>query len=56
VHLSPAYAHLGYAEGAFPVTEAIAREVLSLPIYPGIAEEQLSAVAEAVGDYFADAR
>jgi dTDP-4-amino-4,6-dideoxygalactose transaminase len=55
VHLSPAYAHLGYAEGAFPVTEAIAREVLSLPIYPGITEEQLSAVAEAVGDYFADA-
>jgi dTDP-4-amino-4,6-dideoxygalactose transaminase len=55
VHLSPAYAHLGYAEGAFPVTEAIAREVLSLPIYPGITEEQLSAVVEAVGDYFADA-
>jgi dTDP-3-amino-3,4,6-trideoxy-alpha-D-glucose transaminase len=54
-HLSPAYAHLGHREGSFPVTEALAREVLSLPIYPGITGEQLTAVVEAIGDYFADA-
>jgi dTDP-4-amino-4,6-dideoxygalactose transaminase len=33
-HLQPAYAELGYAPGAFPIAEAIHREVLSLPIGP----------------------
>ena len=54
VHLSPAYAHLGYQAGAFPVAEAIARECLSLPIYPGITEAQVARVADAVAAYFAD--
>jgi dTDP-3-amino-3,4,6-trideoxy-alpha-D-glucose transaminase len=52
LHLSPAYAHLGYRPGAFPVTETLAREVLSLPIFPGISEAQVAAVAAAVEDYF----
>jgi dTDP-4-amino-4,6-dideoxygalactose transaminase len=51
-HLSPAYAHLGYAPGDFPVTERLGDELLSLPIYPGISEELLEAVVEAVGAYF----
>jgi dTDP-4-amino-4,6-dideoxygalactose transaminase len=54
VHLSPAYAHLGHGPGAFPVAEAIARECLSLPIYPGITESQVGRVADAVASYFAD--
>ena len=54
VHLSPAYAHLGYAEGAFPVAEAIARECLSLPIFPGITEAQIATVVDVVRGYFAD--
>jgi len=33
-HLQPAYAELGYALGAFPIAEAIHRQVLSLPIGP----------------------
>ena len=52
-HLSPAYARLGYSEGAFPVAEALSREALSLPIFPGIGEEQLAAVVDAVHDFFA---
>jgi dTDP-4-amino-4,6-dideoxygalactose transaminase len=40
VHLTAAYAGLGYAEGAFPVTERTARELLSLPIFPEITAEQ----------------
>jgi dTDP-4-amino-4,6-dideoxygalactose transaminase len=52
-HLSEAYGHLGYAEGAFPVSEGLARECLSLPIFPGISEEQLEAVVSAVAAYFA---
>jgi dTDP-4-amino-4,6-dideoxygalactose transaminase len=52
LHLAPAYARLGYREGAFPVAEALACECLSLPIFPGIAEAQLEAVCEAVEAYF----
>jgi dTDP-4-amino-4,6-dideoxygalactose transaminase len=51
-HLTAAYAPLGYARGAFPVAEALAREGLSLPIYPGISDEQLEAVVGAVKRYF----
>ena len=40
VHLSSAYAGLGYAEGAFPVAERAAREVLTLPLFPGITPAQ----------------
>jgi dTDP-4-amino-4,6-dideoxygalactose transaminase len=52
-HLSGAFAHLGLPEGSFPVAEAIARETISLPIFPGISEEELTAVAAGVRDFFA---
>lgn len=52
VHLTGAYRHLGYKRGQFPVAEALAREGLSLPIFPGIREEQLAAVADAVRAFF----
>ena len=52
-HLSPAYAHLGYGEGSFPVAEALGREGLSLPIFPGMTERQLDSVADAIAAYFA---
>lgn len=48
VHLSGAFRHLGHGRGAFPVTEALADELLSLPIFPGMGEEQVDAVAAAV--------
>jgi dTDP-4-amino-4,6-dideoxygalactose transaminase len=51
-HLSPAYASLGYRSGSFPVAEALAREVISLPLFPGMTESQLAAVVDAVSDYF----
>ena len=40
-HLSKAYAHLGYRPGSFPVAERIAREALSLPLFPGITASQI---------------
>jgi dTDP-4-amino-4,6-dideoxygalactose transaminase len=51
-HLAPAYRHLGFASGDFPVAEGLSREGLSLPIYPGIHESQLEAVSRAIHDYF----
>jgi dTDP-4-amino-4,6-dideoxygalactose transaminase len=51
-HLSAAYAGLGFGRGSFPVTERLAGEVLSLPIFPGITEEQLADVAGEVRSFF----
>jgi dTDP-4-amino-4,6-dideoxygalactose transaminase len=51
-HVSRAYAALGHGPGDFPVSERIARECLSLPIYPGITEEQLERVAAGVRSWF----
>jgi dTDP-4-amino-4,6-dideoxygalactose transaminase len=53
VHLNAAFASLGYAEGSFPVAERWARECLSLPIFPGITEAQLEAVADGIASWFA---
>lgn len=48
VHLQPAYADLGYREGDFPIAEAIARETLSLPIYPELTPDQIDHIVLAV--------
>ena len=45
VHLQPAYADLGYERRDFPVSEALADEVLSLPIYPELTDEHVEMVA-----------
>ncbi|HEY1089614.1 MAG TPA: DegT/DnrJ/EryC1/StrS family aminotransferase [Burkholderiaceae bacterium] len=47
-HLQPAYAELGYAAGDFPIAEAMHREVLSLPLWPGMSEAQIDRVIAAV--------
>jgi dTDP-4-amino-4,6-dideoxygalactose transaminase len=51
-HLSEAYARLGYRPGAFPVAEALSREALSLPLFPGMTETQLDAVVSVVKAFF----
>lgn len=48
LHLQPAYAWLNYGEGDFPVAETCARQVLSLPIYPEMTDEQVEYVAQCV--------
>lgn len=52
VHLQPAYADLGYGPGSLPASEAAARQVLSLPMYPELDDAEVAAVAEAVGEFF----
>jgi dTDP-4-amino-4,6-dideoxygalactose transaminase len=51
-HLAPAYRNLGHVPGDFPVAEALAREGLSLPLYPGLSDAQLEWVCKSVQDYF----
>jgi dTDP-4-amino-4,6-dideoxygalactose transaminase len=48
VHLQPAYADPEWREVAFPEAERAAAEVLSLPLYPEMTEEQLQAVSRAI--------
>jgi dTDP-4-amino-4,6-dideoxygalactose transaminase len=51
-HLTGAYASLGFRRGAFPVAEALADEALSLPLFPGMMEAQLTSVVGAVKAFF----
>jgi dTDP-4-amino-4,6-dideoxygalactose transaminase len=48
VHLTGAYEHLGQGRGAFPVSEAAAERLLSLPIFPHITAEQQERVVDAL--------
>jgi dTDP-4-amino-4,6-dideoxygalactose transaminase len=48
IHLQPAHADLGYHAGDFPVAETVAREVLSLPLFPEMTREQVATVVAAV--------
>jgi len=48
VHLQPAYSNLVYTRSALPESEKAANEVLSLPLYPEMTEQQIQSVAQAV--------
>lgn len=48
VHLQPAYADLGYGKGSLPVSERLAKEFLSLPMYPELTAEQVTQVCDAL--------
>lgn len=48
LHLQPAYRDLGYRAGDFPVAEAVAREILSLPLFPEMTEGQIAEVTGAL--------
>lgn len=50
LHLQKAYSGFGYAEGNFPVCEKIAKEIVSLPMFPNLTPEQQQRVAERVLD------
>lgn len=51
LHLTPAFAYLGYQPGDCPVAEACARSILSLPMFPELRAEQIDYVADRVQRY-----
>lgn len=53
LHLQKCYAGWGYAKGALPVTERVASEIISLPMFPGLTPEQQQRVVEGVMSFVA---
>jgi dTDP-4-amino-4,6-dideoxygalactose transaminase len=50
-HLQPAYAALGMRDGSLPIAESLHRQVLSLPLWPGMTVAQVDAVVEGIRSF-----
>lgn len=50
-HLQECYEYLGYKKGAFPITEKFADEVLSIPLYNGMTNEEQTRVIDAINEF-----
>lgn len=50
-HLSEAYNYLGHMEGFLPITERVAKEILSLPMYNGMSKEEQDYIIEAINNF-----
>jgi len=48
VHLQPVFAHLNYQKGSFPIAEQLSSQVLSLPFFVGLTEEEQVRVVEVI--------
>ncbi|MBI3891756.1 MAG: DegT/DnrJ/EryC1/StrS family aminotransferase [Candidatus Wallbacteria bacterium] len=53
LHLQEAFTPMGHKAGDFPVTERLAGQILSLPLFPEMADEELERVANAVREFYA---
>ena len=53
LHLQECYQPLGYQKGDLPVSERMAQEALSLPIYPELTDGQMERVVECISDFYA---
>lgn len=47
-HLQQCYKHLGFGIGDFPIAEKLSNEVLSIPLYVGMSQEEISYVANSI--------
>lgn len=56
IHLQEACRYLGYADGSFPNTEASAREILSLPMYPELTTDQITYVCQTIQDFLRETK
>jgi dTDP-4-amino-4,6-dideoxygalactose transaminase len=54
LHLQQAFAYLGYKHGDFPESEAASKEVLALPVFPEMTEDQQNLVVESIATFYRD--
>jgi len=52
IHLQEAYSHLGYKKGSFPIAEKCVNEILSLPMYPELKQEEIEFVVNLLKNKF----
>ena len=52
LHLQPCFEKLGYKEGAFPHAEQASTEVLSLPVFPELTEDQQTFVVDTIQAFY----
>lgn len=50
IHLQKAFSYLGISEGAFPITEKYSKEILALPVHPGLGEKQIRYICQIIKD------
>lgn len=51
-HLQEAYVELNYKKGDFPITEKMAETCLSLPIYPGLNDDEIHFIANQIKEFY----
>ncbi|WP_346916287.1 DegT/DnrJ/EryC1/StrS family aminotransferase [Clostridium sp.] len=52
LHLQKCFEYLGYKEGQFPVTEKMCNQILALPIYPELTNEEVEYICECIKGFY----
>ena len=52
LHLQPCFEYLGYHDGDFPQSEKLSREIMALPVYPGLTQAEQEEVVNGIAEFF----